>query len=443
MSDERFDNQVKKKLESLRPAFEESAWRKFRAVMPVPWYVTLFRDWGGWLFGGLASMAFFTTLYFNYLQNKTNELLNEEISTIKALQNTVITDSVVVEKYLTDTVYVVKTIRQVVEVPVRGTTSSSRYVNNVPVRGNSFEEYQNDRKSSENIVGVGTIYPKIEKANEGNVVTTTEKVLPTVLKTDEKTKEIAVQSDNNGNSFREKPELTKENVELENKPPVAELVIPEAKKAEIAANEKKKFSFPYVRTRVGLNADYLGIKVPSAGPTAEFFLGYSNLSVSTGALFSSPQEVTHKLTKDFNQATGKRFEDIYKDKVQPQRRIEDITIRTSFIKIPVAFNYYVNTRSNLSFMFSAGTRLDVSVFQDIQFQSSLLADKIKEKFESRPKPQVFNGLFYGMGLQYQKGRFVGQFTPYFDFKIRQNEYLVVPRTFGLNASIKYDLGRGL
>jgi hypothetical protein len=164
------------------------------------------------------------------------------------------------------------------------------------------------------------------------------------------------------------------------------------------------------------------------------------------ALISSPQENRYKLLKDFNRFTGKQFEEFYKGKFrpqQPQRRIEDITIRTSFIKISVAFNYYINTRGNFDFMFTAGTRLDVSVFQNIQFESNLLTDRIKEKFEARPKPKVFNGLFYGMGLQYQKGRFVGQFTPYFDFRFRQNEYLTIPRTFGINVSVKYDLGRGL
>jgi hypothetical protein len=255
-------------------------------------------------------------------------------------------------------------------------------------------------------------------------------------------RKIEKTTDENGNVIREKSELTKEQVERINQPPVADLIIPETKTAEA---EKKKFKFPYVRTRVGLASDYLGLRIPSVGPTTEFFFGYSNLSLSTGVLFSSPQETRHSLTKDFNQATGKRFEDFYKDKIsnRGQRNIEDITIRTSFIKVPVAFNYYINTRSNFDFIFTAGTRLDISVFQDIQFESNLLTDRINEKFEARPKPKVFSGLFYGMGLQYQKGRFVGQFTPYFDFRFRQNEYVTIPRTFGINASVKYDLGRGL
>lgn len=453
MSDERFDKHIKQKLEAVRPAFEESAWKKFRVAAPVPWYTTFFQDWGGWIFGGIASVAFLTTLYFNYLHQKANDLLHEEISTIKSNQNPENKiDTVVIEKYLTDTVYIVKTIRQVVEVPVREEATTMRLSIASSERNEPFDisaRSEQNQISGRNITGIGSPSssqnqaakppttnpineeesikkPSIVKESEGNTIKTLEKL-----------------TDENGNVIREKPILEKEKLAVTNQPPITDLVIPETKVKEV---QKKKFKIPYVHTRVGLAANYLGLKVPSIGPTAEFFFGYSNLSLGTGLLFSSPQETMHPLPKDFNQATGKRFEEIYKDKFksqQSQSKIEDITIRTSLIKIPIAFNYYINTRSNFDFMFSAGTRLDVSVFQDIQFESNLLTDRIKEKFEARPKPKVFSGLFYGMGLQYQKGRFVGQFTPYFDFRFRQNEYMTLPRTFGINASVKYDLGRGL
>lgn len=446
MSDERFDKNIKQKLESIRPAFEESAWKKFRAAVPVPWYATLFQDWGGWIFGGIASVAFLTTLYFNYLQQKTNELLNEEISTIKSIQipqNRV--DTVILEKYLTDTVFIVKTIRQVVEVPVKDDLGNSSFVAGTsPVQRSGFgnnivginlgQKINGDSKGNETPANT-TTKGRVEVAeNEGSVAKET---------TTEPSKGAAKYIDESGNVIREKPTLDKEKIEVTDSPPVSDLVIPETKAAETT---KSKFQFPYVRTRVGLAGDYIGLRIPSVGPTAEFFFGYSSLSLSTGVLFSSPQETKHKLPRDFNQATGKRFEEFYKNKFQAQqqqRKIEDITIRTSFIKVPVAFNYYINTRSNFDFMFTAGTRLDVSVFQDIQFESNLLANRIKEKFEARPKPKVFSGMFYGMGLQYQKGRFVGQFTPYFDFRFRQNEFVNVPRVFGISASVKYDLGRGL
>jgi hypothetical protein len=454
MSNERFDENIKQKLESVRPAFEESAWKKFQAAVPVPRYATLFQDWGGWIFGGLASAAFLTTLYFSYLQQKTNELLHEEISTIKSIQipqNKV--DTVIIEKYLTDTIYVVKTIRQVVEVPAKDNMQNSSFVaGDNPVQRLTTSRPTQGSGSGSDIIGVNSEQRVVDEQRSEITLNTTTRNNVGVTENQKNTlkgevnnsgRDVEKTIDKNGNVIREKPELTKEQVEQNDKPPVENLVIPETKTTE---GQKKKFKLPYIRTRVGLAGDYLGLRIPSVGPTTEFFFGYSNLSLSTGLLFSSPQVTQHKLLKDFNQATGKRFEEFYKDKFRPQqsqRKIEDITIRTSFIKVPIAFNYYINTRSDFDFIFTAGTRLDVSVFQDIQFESNLLTDRINEKFEARPKPKVFSGLFYGMGLQYQKGRFVGQFTPYFDFRFRQNEYVTIPRTFGINASVKYDLGRGL
>jgi hypothetical protein len=459
MSDERFDKNIKQKLESLRPAFEESAWKKFRAAAPLPWYHTLFQDWGGWIFGGVASAAFLATLYFNHLQQKTNELLHEEISTIKTTQispNKV--DTVVIEKYLTDTIYIVKTIRQVVEVPVANYQLTATSTNQLPII--SENPVDNDQlstttdKQRELIEGrivsnqQVVVNRKQPIENKDGITKNNQQVTANVVgrSTEDNVSKVSADSnpiDKAGNVIREQPTLDKEKVEITDKPSVSDLVIPETKMEEVT---KKKFQFPYVRTRVGLTSDYLGLKIPLVGPTTEFFFGYSNLSLSTGLLFSNPQENKYKLSRDFNQSTGKQFEEFYRDKFRPQqsqRRIEDITIRTSFIKMPVAFNYYINTQSNFDFMFTAGTRLNVSVFQDIQFESNLLTEQVKEKFEARPKPKIFNSLFYGMGLQYQKGRFVGQFTPYFDFRFRQNEYLTIPRTFGINVSVKYDLGRGL
>jgi hypothetical protein len=44
-----------------------------------------------------------------------------------------------------------------------------------------------------------------------------------------------------------------------------------------------------------------------------------------------------------------------------------------------------------------------------------------------------------MGVQYQYKRFVGQLTPYFEFPFRQASYLVPPKKFGVNASLKFSL----
>jgi hypothetical protein len=420
---ENFDKKIKQKLESVQPPFEEQAWRKLKAALPVPWYIQLFQGAGGWLFGGVASLALLGTLFTNYQQKRENEQLNGEISTLKEKVTTVYkTDTVFVEKLRIDTVYVVKVIRE----KIAETTLPTE------------ELYENNRSQK--------IQQKLTKTtvvdNEKTAIVQQEN---TTDEEEAKSKLKPLETiEKEGNVFREKPEMTKEKVEIENQVPISELFIPEKKQdttqAATETKAKKSFKLPYIPTRLGLTSDYLGLQTLASGVGIELFL-VKNLSVNTGILLAKSKEVEHKRPKDFNDATGKRFEDQFKDFVPPQRQIEDIKIETSFIKLPIALQYYLPTKSNFSFMVVAGTKLDLSIYQDIEFASTGSGDRQKSKFQNKPNVQVFNDFHYGMGVQYQYKRFVGQLSPYFDFRFRKNDYLQNPRNFGVNAALKYDFSK--
>jgi hypothetical protein len=97
-------------------------------------------------------------------------------------------------------------------------------------------------------------------------------------------------------------------------------------------------------------------------------------------------------------------------------------------------------RNNLAFMLSTGTKLDLSVIETVKFKGQNIDGSLDyNKFENQYKPKIFSNLFYGMGVQYQYKRFVGQMTPYFEFPFRQASYLVPPKKFGVNASLKFSL----
>ena len=65
MSENNFDNNIRKKLESMRPKFDEGAWKKLKRSMAIPWYLSFLRDYGGWMFGGIATVAFLGTQFNN------------------------------------------------------------------------------------------------------------------------------------------------------------------------------------------------------------------------------------------------------------------------------------------------------------------------------------------------------------------------------------------
>ena len=82
MSENNFDNNIRKKLESIRPEYDEGAWNKLKRSMPIPWYLSFLRDYGGWMFGGIGTVGFLGSQFNNQSIKKENKLLNDKISTI-------------------------------------------------------------------------------------------------------------------------------------------------------------------------------------------------------------------------------------------------------------------------------------------------------------------------------------------------------------------------
>jgi hypothetical protein len=232
------------------------------------------------------------------------------------------------------------------------------------------------------------------------------------------------------------PETIKDSVNFDNLAVSEEIT---AKRTDPEEKAKKPINWP--KMRAGISTDFIGFNSLLTGPAMEVFL-MDKLSLNTGVLFSKQIETKHPLETDFNRKTGKRFEEEYRPYIPKDNPgIKDISIKTSFITMPVNFNYYINTWSRISFMISAGTKLDLSVYQDVNFSSGMSGDQINRRFEARPKPKVFNNLFYGMGVQYQYRGFVAQLAPYFEFVFRNPDYFSPPRKVGLNGSLKFEFGK--
>ncbi len=415
MSNENFDNNIRKKLESIEPEYSADAWQKFRTSLPVPWYIALFRDFGGWIYGGLASVALLGAFYANYTTKKENQLLHEEISTLKQ-QQIIRTDTVYINNTptLRDTVYVVRYV--VKEQPAKwlagesATGPARQTAHAYPPSGLPEATSGTSSQGSDPVITTSGNDPQVSSENDSRITT----------------------------SGKEKEEKFEEK-ENKDEPKVPELKIPVK---EELPEEKKKFRFPYIHARVGLGSDYLGFKLPALGPDVEVFLN-DRISFNTGLVISGQQTMVHSFAKDFNMATGKKFEDEYKGYMQGSTpvRIENISIKTSYIKLPIFFNYYIPASRNFSFMVSAGTKLDLSVYQAVSYTSGALGAQFLSRFEASPKPATFNSLFYGLGAQYRHKRLVMQFSPYFDFPFRNLSYNNIPRKFGINASVKIDLGK--
>lgn len=494
MSEQNFDNKIRQKLESIRPEFEKAAWEKLRKSLPVPWYMALFRDFGQWIYGGLATTALLTTYYFYHNLKQENELLNDKISTLSVQIPEVKTDTVYVQSLKTDTVWVTKVISQKVYVdrPQRGPsafyTDENLALNEIgeqtvvrngnttdAKRSNTFRKGDGSQK-----VGIKTedeskvLFSKKAKTNISDKVSSNEVIgdkvesrgLNTTAKaqtysksTPEGTKNedpisnyvSDAQPKKEGANSYSKSDLpkaayedkesndAKETAKAET-PKVAELVVPERVFPE--QEPKKEPSFlKKINARFGMSAEMAGNKGVNLGPTLEVFLN-DKFSVNSGVLISKGKQMEFGLPKDFNNNTGNRFEDRYVkhfNPVGPPPKIKNIEIETSIIKLPLYFNFYVPLRNKLTFLVTTGTKFNLSVIEGVKYQTETAGETYFANFENSYKPKFFNNLFYGMGLQYQQGRFYGQVNPYFEFPFRSTNSLLNNKKVGVNFSLKYGL----
>lgn len=387
MSEKDFDNQIRKKLESLQTDYTSEAWESFRKLLPVPWYVTLLKTYGGWIFGGISSLA----LLFNLLFNSKPEP-SDKTDTLTTLQERIPEKEI---RYVTDTVY-----RTVYKYIYR-----DRYSAGPPA---VTEE-----------LPVQPSRPVMSTAPDSaalNPPAFTE--LP-----------VYAQEENTAREPK-KPERKTEKdtlaITAETRPSVP---------------EKRKF-WPNFNARPGVETDYMGgNNAFSFGPLVEIFLK-NRFSVSTGISIANGSTMSFSVPKDFNKDTGKSFEDSYKPPKAPSPGaggIRDITIETSRIRMPLYMSYYVPLTYRLDFLISTGTRLDLKVSENVTFVNDGFKDNPYQNVESRYKPKIFNNLYYGMGIQYKYGRVNGQIAPYFEFPFSKPTYLISPNKFGINAALKFSL----
>lgn len=389
MSEKDFDNRIRKKLESLQTDYTPEAWENFRKLLPVPWYVTLLKTYGGWIFGGISSLA----LLFNLLYHSKPQSFD------KTDTRTIVLEEKLPEKeVITDTVYRTHTVYKYIY--------RDRYVEK-PETGMAYRQ------------GNGEVYASVKGAAADDSVSA-----PVF-----RDLSVYVQEEN---TLRE-PKQPERKAERD-----TALI---ARESEPAVETKRKF-WPNFNIRPGVEVDYLGGNGTfSFGPLAEVFLK-NRFSISTGLSISNSSPSSFPFPKEFNKQTGKDFEDEYKPPKSPgttNYEIRDITIATSRIRLPVYMTYYVPVTYSLDFLISTGTRLDLKVSENVSYTNDGFGSSPFRSLESTYKPKVFNNLYYGMGLQYRYGRLYGQVAPYFEFPFSKPKYLISPNKFGVNAALKFSL----
>lgn len=394
-----FDDKIKEKLEQHRPSYQEAAWDRLKPGLPIPWYLSILPRNLAYYISGLSVIALISTIF--YYQNQKNKL-SEEIATLKNNVQ-VKTDTLFIKNQHIDTVYIEK--------------YSIRYV---PVEKEKIVYIEYSEKAPNSQI---THLESEHKINEEN------KNSPQIKNSQKK--ELA-------SSSEEDSEIEEENAREQDKN--LALNTPETPESKKSPN---KSNFKWPNTKLGIMAGFYGFKQLAMGPTVEMKLA-NNFSINLGLVFSGQYSQELGKPEEYNRKTGRDFHERYKkflDKGAPPKEgeIKEISITSSFIKMPIYFNYELKTYSPFSFLISTGTNLNLKNYQIVNYESNVQNQEKYNSFDSVVKPKVFNGMFYGMGLQYKYKKFNAQLLPYFDFEFRKQEFENAPKRFGVFSTIKFEL----
>lgn len=406
MLDKDFDKRIKEKLDKVPVDMKPEAWESFRKLMPVPWYMSFLQNYGGWIFGGVSTAILVFNLVNTYLKKDEFENKTTQVSTVQEPE----IKEIVKTEYKTDTVV------QYIYI----TKYKDRYLPNPETSEPIVERdrFREDKSlASEKIVG--------NKTEDKNTVDSL--ALKNLFEKKEE------------QSFAREGSLMKE-------PKPENLVKSDTTKPAdgIKAGKIKKDNFwKKLNVRPGIEGTYAGRKAFSFGPLAEVFIK-DRFSATIGVNISRSNQISYKEEKEFNKDTGKNFHDKYRPgkgsgNGGEDKEINDISLSTTRVRMPIYVSYYIPFTYKLNFLISTGTRLDLSASEKVSYTEVNQSNSPYHKENKSYKPKVFNNLYYGMGLQYNRGKFYGQLVPYFEFPFVQPDYIIENNRFGISASLRYSL----
>lgn len=452
MSSERFDKILKKNLESVRPAYQPHAWDRFSKRLPAAGFLPWFQQYGGWALAGMMMAGWLTTLYTlrsnqELIKDLTDSQKKEftRVQPEDGLNNKPVKNSGALSIAKKDTVYIVK--KTIVE---------HRHFyrdNRVAAKGNGDQLPDHLEKGQKASTVPTTALPQPVNeapAEKNSIIPITEnqvlsKNTDTSVAVSENTAVLTVIPDTGRTEVRSDETIaildSNRAVQTYNYKFLAALVDSiSSKQASLPPVKPKRppFRLSSLQPRLGLES-LLSLHSYGIGPVVELF-PTENLGVSFGIQASTLEAENHKALRDYNSATGKFFLIQYRDYL-PHRfdKIEDISIKTTVISLPISLKYYIPLKRDLSIFVQSGTSLDLSAYQEVDFESYLNKNKRRNTFETDAKPNFFHNFMFGAGVQYTRSRIMAQLSPYVVYDFRNIENTPAGSNLGLRASLWLNL----
>lgn len=423
-----FDKKIRESLESISPLYEESAWTRLKKSMPIPWYLTALKEYGGWMVAAAVSGLSLYIINDNFqLKNKLNDA-NSILNTMKKSDNKLVAKTETILK--TDTVYVTK------------------YINNTKIEEQVLAEFKLAKTKNsftqpiieKEIVGVKNSKSKLENGKisdvnvkenilvESNIETLTPNQNSIAVKINDSLKN-SEQSDQKIAEQKSDSTIVEEIIELDQK-------IQKAESAMIKAIKNINF-------KIGLTGNVSGFQSASFGPNIEIMLG-KRWGINTGLNFYSSEDIKYNAPNEFNKKTGKRFEDVIKPYIEnKQQDIKNIEIHNTQLMVPVNLSFYYPINYKLEIIINSGLNFNLYQKEEVSFEGRKPQESsYLNRFDRQNNSGKISSLNYAMGLQYHTGRLYFQLMPSFNYSLESNDFRARSNNkIGLTGAVRFGFGK--
>lgn len=493
MSNERFDNLMKKKLESVRPGYQPSAWNRFQKRLPPVGFWAWILNYGGWVLSGLMLAGWVTTLYTLHENRQVMEALsnrlvatvptpsvtptpvspqigsatNHRVDTVYMVQRTIVEHRHVYEPVQEDnrqqTNRSIRDRKPDQNQPVLSTPQQQELVQSIPQAINQSPSPKPNKTSNSLRVATSSSQPLSGKGAARQETNQNHKEKPSAILNPadsmnraiaQATAMISIDSarvasakPESGSAEWARPDVARptrngepaaQTDSVARKPTTTTTSVAVQLSAEPAKQSRPPFRLSSLQPRIGIEAmaTFNGVGV---GPALELF-PTENLGLSVGVQASQLQIENHKELRDFNSATGTEFIERYRAFLPAQYdQIKDISVRTSLVSLPVNVKYYVPLRRAWSLLFQAGTSFDLAAYQQVRYESYFKGAEQFHSFEIDARPRFFHNFMFGAGIQYQRSRMSAQLSPYYVYDFRSLTNTPTGSNVGVKASVWLNL----
>jgi hypothetical protein len=471
MSIDKYNDAIKKKLESIAPKFEQTDWDEMKSFMAlnVP-KGSLWNRYGRFFLYSTGAILLLSSLFFNLKQNydnksllKANELLLKKFDAKQVVKTEKVyqTDTVYLTKYITKWHSIDNTIAQSNFEENLKTTDSQPFITNnkiienetkavllSPNRGN--QTYQNtvniNKLGSQNKNNSSKDVENFQTISQTRNETFKQTFEPINVPKNTATKEInELVSDNkiqniselnsipfNSNAYLWTKQYPK--INLITKIPVDAL----AQRNHITI-KLPSVSLANLKYRVGVSFDVGNEQI--GGSLLSDVLLSKHWSMNTGLRFLNITGKSYYTAEQYLFDTKQDFRKLYAPYVPVNDDIINLDFQNYLLQIPIGITYRYPLRNDFTLLFSATTDLDLYVGQYINFDYKEDNGKFEQgTYESKLSKSLLYNLELSAGLEKKYKRMIFQIHPYISAQLKETAYK--KEEFMLGAKMRFFVNLG-